>query len=463
MISSDILNQLQLLIKTVAPPLIEVAKTPLEKVQLLPGEHVQVTVLTSLPNGRFQVAIGEQVLDMNLPKNTQAGEKVDLTFVTNQPRLTFVLSRDIPLPPAATAATGDKASVAISDSARYLGALLNKIAITAEGQTAPLAKAAPLLASVPTNPVEMAQAMQKALSKSGLFYESHQAQWVAGERPLTELLQEPQAQLSRPSLLAMQASLEQTAKSATPQPADIRVVATPTQAAPSQANPGPTPPGLVTLNQAASSLAASTSVPSGPALPNQATPNQSAPNQATANQAALYQATSNQSAPYQAIPNHGAPSLTPLVQSAQPQEGRTLSDNAPLPGIVTGGNEAVHPKAAPLVQQQLNTLDTHQLVWQGQVWPNQAMEWHIEERPDSAPGSVEASEWQTSLRLYLPNLGEVSAGIRLTRQGIHIRLNTPRESSVAMMQQRQSELVSGLSAAGLNLVELAVEHTDGKA
>jgi len=34
------------------------------------------------------------------------------------------------------------------------------------------------------------------LSQGGLFYESHQAQWVTGERPLTVLMQEPQAQLT---------------------------------------------------------------------------------------------------------------------------------------------------------------------------------------------------------------------------------------------------------------------------
>jgi hypothetical protein len=34
------------------------------------------------------------------------------------------------------------------------------------------------------------------MSQSGLFYESHQAQWIAGRRSLEKLLQEPQSRLS---------------------------------------------------------------------------------------------------------------------------------------------------------------------------------------------------------------------------------------------------------------------------
>ncbi|MBN3829648.1 flagellar hook-length control protein FliK, partial [Burkholderia sp. Ac-20384] len=38
-------------------------------------------------------------------------------------------------------------------------------------------------------------ALAQAVSESGLFYESHLAQWLAGQRPLTALMREPQARL----------------------------------------------------------------------------------------------------------------------------------------------------------------------------------------------------------------------------------------------------------------------------
>jgi hypothetical protein len=39
---------------------------------------------------------------------------------------------------------------------------------------------------------QLATGLRDALSKSGLFYESHQAQWVRGERSTNQLLEEPQ-------------------------------------------------------------------------------------------------------------------------------------------------------------------------------------------------------------------------------------------------------------------------------
>jgi flagellar hook-length control protein FliK len=38
--------------------------------------------------------------------------------------------------------------------------------------------------------------LHNALSHSGLFYESHQAQWIAGMRSIPQLMQEPQNQLA---------------------------------------------------------------------------------------------------------------------------------------------------------------------------------------------------------------------------------------------------------------------------
>ncbi|HDV8354390.1 TPA: flagellar hook-length control protein FliK, partial [Burkholderia vietnamiensis] len=39
-------------------------------------------------------------------------------------------------------------------------------------------------------------ALAQAVSESGLFYESHLAQWLAGQRPLAALMREPQARLA---------------------------------------------------------------------------------------------------------------------------------------------------------------------------------------------------------------------------------------------------------------------------
>lgn len=356
MIHNDVLNQLQLLIKTSAPPLIEVAQTPLEEAQWVPGQRLTAVVLATLPNGRFQVQVGDSSLDMNLPLNTQAGDQVELTFVSNQPRLTFALTRD--LPSAAVAAGNNlgfeaKPQVTVSDSARYLGALLQKITDHAETLAAPVSKSAPLLSAAPSDIKEFATSLRNTLSQSGLFYESHQAQWVAGERRLTDLLQEPQGKL--PAL-----------------------------------NPVSTP-GV------------------------------------------------------------GAEIAQKNVPVALPSDGLFAQSATRMP---------VHAEAVTLVQQQLQTLDTRQLVWQGQVWPGQAMEWRVDERGarDGGAGEVEVPHWQTSLRLQLPRLGDVQARLAFTPQGLRIDLKASDAGTAETMRGAQDKLRKSMEASGLNVMAMSVER-----
>src|SRR5574340_1266126 len=42
------------------------------------------------------------------------------------------------------------------------------------------------------DPAELAGKLQESLSQSGLFYESHQAQWLQGGRSVSQLMHEPQ-------------------------------------------------------------------------------------------------------------------------------------------------------------------------------------------------------------------------------------------------------------------------------
>lgn len=350
MIHNDVLNQLQLLIKTSAPPLIEVAQTPLEEALWVPGQRLTAMVLASLPNGRFQVQVGDMALDMNLPRNTQPGEQVELTFVSSQPRLTFALTRDLPAAAGNNLATDAKPQVTLSDSARYLGALLQKISDRAETQAAPLDKTAPLLSAAPSDTREFAAALRNTLSQSGLFYESHQAQWVAGERKLTDLLREPQGKL---------------------------------------------PP----LNPVTGAETAQKNAP----VP----------------------------MPSEGLPAQSAPSRMP-----------------------------VHAETVTLVQQQLQTLDSRQLVWQGQVWQGQPMEWRVEERGarEGGTGDVEMPHWQTSLRLQLPKLGGVQATLAFTPQGLRIDLKAAEADTAEAMKGAQNKLRSSMEASGLSVLSMSVER-----
>ena len=79
-----------------------------------------------------------------------------------------------------TPATASAGRVAPQDTARTAA---SQAAAPARDATA----AAPVLA--------LRAALAQAVSESGLFYESHLAQWLAGQRPLAALEREPQARL----------------------------------------------------------------------------------------------------------------------------------------------------------------------------------------------------------------------------------------------------------------------------
>jgi len=137
-------------------------------------------------------------LDMNLPRNTQPGDQVELTFVSNQPRLTFALTRDLP---AANRQQSSGRRQAASHPQRF-GALsrrtaAKKISDQAEAQ-ATADQTRPLRCSLLRHPISrsLPPLCATLCPRAACSNESHQAQWVAGERKLTDLLQEPQGKLS---------------------------------------------------------------------------------------------------------------------------------------------------------------------------------------------------------------------------------------------------------------------------
>ncbi|WP_027468036.1 flagellar hook-length control protein FliK [Deefgea rivuli] len=169
---------------------LEAVKLSPDDIRLTVGEKVQATVTNQLPNGRFAVLIKDQLLDLNLPRNTQPGEKLDLTVVAKSPTLTFSLATQevkLPLPQAP--------NVELSKGAALLNEVLSK---SSDGKAAVLQQAQPLFSAKPDT-TQLAGQLAGRLAESGLFYESHQAEWVTGQRPLQTLLREPQASLNASS------------------------------------------------------------------------------------------------------------------------------------------------------------------------------------------------------------------------------------------------------------------------
>lgn len=368
MIHNDIQNQLGLLVKTSAPPLIEIAQSPVEAPQWVPGQRLPAHVIASLPNGRFQVLVDDQVLDMNLPRNSEPGQKVELTFISATPRLTFALTPDL------EHALPSGSGVSLSETAKFLGALLQRGSAD-NNATNSLSNSLPVLQGEPVTLQEFATRLRSAVSQSGLFYESHQAQWVSGERTLASLLKEPQAQLA------------------------------------------PMAPGHE-------------------------------PSSTSSGSAALL------------IRQSPAPSMTGGASVDITPNAATLP-SASKPETALAGTP-VHPQSQSMVQQQLETLDTRQLLWQGQVWPGQQMDWEIEE-DGSRSGQDEdtATQWRTRLHLDLPGLGGVTARLALDTSGVKVEFFADRDGTKVKLRSEIGSLANSMEASGLKVAGLMVRDDGG--
>lgn len=352
MIHNDIQNQLQLLVKVAAPPLLEVSDSPVELPQFVPGQRVPAHVMAALPNGRFEVKVGDQILDMNLPRNTEPGEQLDLTFVGSKPRLTFALTSDLP------GFTAPERNVSLSDTARFIGALLNKgeqmqAQAGQAGSAGQMAQAGrservypPVLTAPPQDTAEFVLALKRSVTESGLFYESHQAGWVTGERPLFQLMREPQGQ------------------------------------------------------------------------------------------------------------------LPPLSAQVQAQ----AADDKGQAAAVPVRHDPVSPQVTDLVQKQLDVLDTRQIVWQGQVWPGQNMDWRIQEegRQQSGGGEAEQQVWSSNMHLELPGLGAIDARLQLVAGKLAVTVSAADADAAARMGAQQQALLDRLAAAGLTVAAMQVGQNEDR-
>jgi len=198
------------------------------------GKTVQGEVLARLGANQYLVSIAGTPTRVALPGGADVGAGLPLTLVALTPRPTFdigagaagtrtliqpeaVLARAVAAPgaPLAPPAAADSNPAHLSETARVLGGVLAS-ALAAPSPQRAIVRAAPLLASADAEGAHIAATLRDAIATSGLFYESHVAEWAAGQRPLADLLREPQMQS------AMAAGVAE--KTAAPDPAAAQLI-----------------------------------------------------------------------------------------------------------------------------------------------------------------------------------------------------------------------------------------------
>jgi hypothetical protein len=142
-------------------------------------------LVKSTAKGISLVEVQGQTVAMRLPHPAAAGDTLRLRFAGHMPQAVFLLE-----PAASEAGDGPK----LSQTARMLSDLMQQL--PGRGALPTLTPPGPLLDQVTTNPALIALALRTALVRSGLFYESHLANWVSGQDSLDGLMQEPQNKLA---------------------------------------------------------------------------------------------------------------------------------------------------------------------------------------------------------------------------------------------------------------------------
>lgn len=183
------------------------------------GKQFQGQILSRFNDGTFMVRIADTSARIALPVGGQVGDDLLLTLLGTDPRATFSLDAHTPgtgltqearnaqalylsnatsqkpvlLPEAGV--DGGAAPAELSSAGKLIAELLG--AARDAGAATALVGKTPLASSAGTGAPQLATALHDTLSASGLFYESHVHQWANGERPLTDLMREPQAKGSR--------------------------------------------------------------------------------------------------------------------------------------------------------------------------------------------------------------------------------------------------------------------------
>ncbi|MCX7168875.1 MAG: flagellar hook-length control protein FliK [Proteobacteria bacterium] len=444
-------QQTELLPQPIAP----LREIPAELPVLKAGQLFSAVIQEILPENTYRALVAGKSVTLSLPEAVKSGDVLDLIVVDRTPR--SIIAK-IAGAAAGAAEAADKATyphAVFSRTAQMISPLL-----TPEGEAPPAAelnRGQPLLAQPPKSGAELVPALRKAVVESGLFYEAHQAQWVAGKLPLGNLLQEPQGQLSEPQaqfvalaeklLLASLPPQEQPApqgevRAAKQAPASLMPQLPELPTAPAQgALLAVTKPSLnsllqdtqgqhVPLTQLAAFLGSAAATPERI---------KDMTLQQLVDAAAL--APSQPAATRQVAAEHLQAPAGP--QNSLPQTAATIPD-----------------ELRPLVQQQLDAAGTQRLIWHGEVWPGQTMEWRVEwdgeRNPDSSQSEPEP--WSTTLRLTTPRLGELEAAIRLGAGGVHIALAAPSDSSVSDLRNGAPKLEQALAAAGVPLRGLTIKQ-----
>lgn len=190
MLPTNLIRTLQTLSRSDNPSIVAATDAPNPVTKLEPGQQLQGSVQSKVSEGLFNVQVAGQTLQMRLPGNIRSGDVLELEVIATRPRITFSMvasTNPLSTPEQIGATARILSNLAELPIERLIVQQPGNKAVWQVGQQVPDTR-------------QLAGVLRDALGKSGLFYESHQAQWIRGERSINQLLEEPQNLLMEKNL-----------------------------------------------------------------------------------------------------------------------------------------------------------------------------------------------------------------------------------------------------------------------
>jgi len=408
MIPTDVAARLQISADAVLRPVAPTQVISDKLSDLVAGQRILAEIQALMPNGTYRAVINQRSITLALPFLAKSGDSLELVVTeSNGKRALAVLAHRDSQGAVATPAN-TSASATLSRVGQLISDLLGGNR-EPRSQALPLNNHQPIANQPPVKGMDILPLLRQAIMRSGMFYESHLAQWLEGRLPKSSLLQEPQGRL--PPL---------------PNPNQPSTTANSAQTPPAQSTPANSAqPGSVRGDESARTTI-----------------------QMTAEQSARAEPGATQARPNVVfVPENTATART-AAESAQTQSQIQSQAQTPV--------QMIAPQAQSIVQQQLLSLSTQNFVWQGEAWPGQTLRWEIEDQTDRQARDDEevAEKWQTGLQMTLPKLGGIDARISLTGDQISITITAKTVHIKELMQLESEALRRQMSEAGLLLTSV---------
>gem|GEM_PF-509477 len=317
-----------------------------------PGEHMRGEVTASLGNGRFLVQMGIAVFEFIMPKGVKKGDKFNFFFISDDPKPTFLMTR-----------SSGAGEARVSETGKWASALAE---LVSEKSTESVASGLTgrVLDSPPRDAAEVSGRLQRGISGSGIFYESHLARWFGGEYELEEIMKEPQAKLLGHTSSSGREDME---------------------------------------------------------------------------------------------------TLTGVLRSLVQEGTREAAEHAVRLAISAGKDESLPVKreGVRLVREQLETLRSGEIMYRGELFPGQNIEWRIAER-DAGKREKRKSDrkWESGMELELPLLGKIGVKISLDRKSLTVAIEAADPSTAERLENGKERLAGQLEAAGLPASAIGVRHAE---